>query len=485
MEKLPSGVPGLDVVLGGGLMPGTVLVIAGGPGTGKTTLGHQICYANATAEHHAVYYTTLSEPHSKLARNLKGFAFFDPEALESRIQHLHLGDLIRDDSPGRMEPLVDEVVKRAIAEKPSVIVIDSARALRDFADERELRMAFYDITSRLAHTDTALILIGEYTPQEMEGSVEFSLADGIIQLVYEPREPIDRRWLRVVKMRGTQHLEGKHTFRISAAGFKVFPRIETRAGDEAVAVSGRMSSGTPGLDAVMGGGIGCGEATMILGPPGVGKTILGLHFVTEGINRGEDCLYVTFQDTSEQLITMAKGFGWDLGRARDDGHLAIHHVPLDQLDLDVLTDGIRTELEKRTIRRVVIDSVAEMALAAREAERLPAYVRSLTGLVRAAGASLILTSETPTFGPSSEPVGRFTFLFHNVILLRYIERRSETGRALGVFKMRNSHHDKTLHEFFIDQNGLKVGKQLEDVTGVLGWSALRSSDTPDEAPTGR
>lgn len=485
MDKLPTGVPGLDVVIGGGLMPGTVLVIAGAPGTGKTTLAHQICYANATAEHHAVYYTTLSEPHSKLARNLESFEFFDADALESRIQHLHLGDLIRDDRPGRMKPLVDEVVERAITEKPSVMVIDSAKALRDFADERELRMAFYDITSRLSHTDTALILIGEYTPQEMEGNVEFSLADGIIQLVYEPREPIDRRWLRVVKMRGTQHLEGKHTFRIGAAGFKVFPRIETRDGDEAVAVSGRMSSGTPGLDALMGGGIGCGEATVVLGPSGVGKTILGLHFVTEGIKQGEDCLYVTFQDTSEQLITMAEEFGWELGRARDDGHLVVHHVPLGQLDLDVLTDGIRTELEKGTIRRVVIDSLAEMAMASREAERFPAYARSLTGLVRAAGASLMITSETATLGPGPEPVGGFTFLFHNVILLRYIERMSETGRALGVLKMRNSQHNKTVHEFFIDRTGLSVGKQLEDVTGVLGWSALRSSGSPEGASTPR
>jgi circadian clock protein KaiC len=223
MMRMTTGVAGLDVVLGGGLEPGSVTVLAGAPGAGKTILAQQMCFANATTEHKAVYYTTLSEPHSKLVRHLEQFDFFTPEALGPRVEYLHLGDLIRDDRPGRMEPLVDEVARKTMDEQPVVVVIDSAKALRDFTGDRELRMAFYDLTSRLAHTDAALLLIGEYTPAEMAADVEFALADTIIQLTYEPREPIDRRWLRVLKMRGTNHLEGKHTFRIGPGGFEVSP----------------------------------------------------------------------------------------------------------------------------------------------------------------------------------------------------------------------------------------------------------------------
>jgi circadian clock protein KaiC len=216
MKKIPTGVPGLDVVLGGGLDPGSATVLAGAPGTGKTTLAQQICFAAAAAGHRSVYYTTVSEPHSKLVRHLEAFGFFDPRALGPRVEHIHLGDFIRDDRPGRMEPMVEEIVRKTMDEQPAIVVIDSAKALRDFTGERELRMEFYDLTSRLAHTGAALLLIGEYTSKEMSRGVEFSLADGIIQLAYKPRQPIDRRWVRIRKMRGSRHLEGKHTFRIPA-----------------------------------------------------------------------------------------------------------------------------------------------------------------------------------------------------------------------------------------------------------------------------
>jgi circadian clock protein KaiC len=477
MKSLSTGVRGLDVVLGGGIEPGAVVVLAGVPGTGKTILAQQMCFANATEAHRAIFYTTLSEPHSKLVRHLESFAFFAPEALGPKVEYIHLGDLIRQDRSGRLEPMVSEVVRKAMDEEPALVVIDSAKAFRDFTSEHELRIALYDLTSRLAHSNAALILVGEFTPLEMEGSVEFSLADGIIQLAYEPREPIDRRWLRVVKMRGRHHLEGKHTFRIGSRGFELFPRIETLDPGRAEAVTGRIGSGVPALDELMGGGIGSGEATVVLGPSGVGKTIFGLRFVTEGLAEGERCLYVTFQDTADQLIKMAEGFGWDLDTAQGSGQLVVHHIPLGELDLDILTENIRSELAEGSVRRVVIDSLAEMVFAARESERFPAYARSLIGLIRSTGATLVITSETTTLGPSPEPVGGVTFLFHNVILLRYIELNSATGRALNIVKMRNSSHNKHVHEFDISDDGLRIGNVLEDVTGVLGWSALRASNS--------
>jgi circadian clock protein KaiC len=475
VTPLATGIPGLDMVLGGGLEPGSVVVLAGPPGTGKTILAQQICFATATPEHKAIYYTTLSEPHSKLVKHLEPFAFFEPKALGASVEHIHLGDLLRGEAD-RLEPVFSEVVRQALEDQPAVVVIDSAKLLRDFADATELREAFYDLTSRIAHTDAVLFLLGEWTPEEMGSGVEFSLADGIIQLAYEPREPVDRRWLRVVKMRGRPHLEGKHTFRINANGIEVFSRIETHAATITTRLGGRISSGTPGLDGLMGGGIWSGDTTVVVGPSGVGKTIFGLRFVAEGLDQGERCLYVTLQDTADELVDRAGTFGWDLGAALSSDQLVVAHVPVGDLDLDALATGVRQELAGAPIQRVVIDSLAEMVSASRESDRFPAYARSLAGIVRAAGASLLVTSETTTVGVTPEPWEGLMFLFHNVLLLRYIEFPSHIGRALNIIKMRNSRHDQGLYEFDIDEHGLTIGPAVQASSGTLGWSALRAVD---------
>jgi len=473
MERLRTGVPDLDLILGGGLEPGSLVILAGAPGTGKTILGQQICFANATPEHKALYYTTLSEPHSKLVRHLEPFDFFKPEALGKSVDFIHLGELVQESGKKGLVPVVSEVVRHCFETRPAVVVIDSAKALREFVSEQELRTALYGLASRVAHTEAVLLLVGEYTPREVEGGVEFSLADGIVQLAYEAHEPVDRRWLRVVKMRGGDHLVGKHSFRIGSGGFEVFPRLETLAPHGIIPADGRVPSGIPRLDDLMGDGMRAGQATVVLGPSGAGKTIFGLRFAAQGLEAGERCLYVSFQETADQLVKNAASFGWDLAKARESGQLVIHYVPVGELDLDTIAAAVRRELTKGAVRRVVIDSLAELVFAAREADRFPAYSRSLVGWIRAAGASVVITSETTTLGPMTEPIGGLSFLFHNVILLRYLEIGSELRRALNIIKMRTSNHDKGVFEYVIDEHGLTVKDRLQEVTGVLGWSVLR------------
>ncbi len=167
MKRTTTGVAGLDLVLNGGLEPGAVVVVAGAPGTGKTILAQQMCFANGTAELKCVYYSTVSEPHTKLVRHLEQFSFFDPQALGTRVEYIHLGDFLRPARQQGMEPLVSEIVRKTLAEEPAIVVIDSAKMLREFADERELRAALYDLTGRISQTGTTLLLVGEYTPEEL------------------------------------------------------------------------------------------------------------------------------------------------------------------------------------------------------------------------------------------------------------------------------------------------------------------------------
>jgi circadian clock protein KaiC len=472
VTRISTGLADLDLVLGGGIEPGTVIVLTGEPGTGKTILAQQICFANATSEHGALYYTTLSESNSKLVAHLRQFTFFDQDVLGPGVEYIHLGGLLRENEEKNLGTAFAEIVRKTMDTKPSFVVIDSVRMLRSMVSESELRIALYDLTSRVAMSGAVLFLVGEYTEEEIGSGPEFALADGIIQMAYQPREPLDRRWLRVIKMRGGSHREGKHTFHITEHGLDVFPRIETLLPTEMPQFSGRITSGIAGLDELMGGGIRAGDSTLVMGPSGAGKTIFSLRFIAESLARGEDCLYITFQDTADQLVGMASDFGWDFEAARSRGHLQIAHVPMGTLDLDVLVSVIRHHLADGKVSRVVIDSLAEMVFAAREIERFPAYLRSLNGLIRSQGSSLLVTSETTTLGPIQEPLHGLMFLFHNVVQIRYVEQHSSVGRALNILKMRNSFHDTGIYLCTIAEHGLQIGGKLEGVSGVLGWSVL-------------
>ncbi len=476
VKRINTGVAGLDLVLDGGLQPGAVIVLAGAPGTGKTILANQVCFAVGTAEHKSVYYTTASEPHTKLIRHLEPFTFFDAGSLTSRVEQIHLGDFLRPDRRGGLKPLVSEIVRKTLEEEPAIVVLDSAAMLSDRADESELRGALYDLNATFAETDAVLLLVGEYTPQEVGNNIEFSLADGVIQLEYQVREPIDRRSLRVVKMRGGNQVPGKHTFQISAGGIRVFPRIETHSPAIVKQTYGRIRSGIPGLDELMPSGMRRGDATLVMGPSGVGKTTLAMGWIAQGLAEGQHCLYVTFQDTVDHLIDMGAAFGWDLAAARASGQLTIAHVSMGDLDLDVLANAVRSNLAEFPIARVAVDSLAELVLADREWSRFPAYMRALVGLVRAANVSFLATSETTASGITAQSLEGLMFLFDSVIDLRYIEEQSTLGRAINIVKLRSGAHKMTLNSFVISGEGLVVGDKLEGVSGRLGWSALRTQD---------
>jgi circadian clock protein KaiC len=264
----------------------------------------------------------------------------------------------------------------------------------------------------------------------------------------------------------------------------VFPRLEAIVAEETPpAAVGRVASGVPKLDELMGGGTPAGDATAVLGPSGCGKTVLALRFITQGLAEGERCLYASFQESAGALEMKAASFGWDLGEALASRQLVIHHVPQGELNLDTLAAVVRRELADGSARRIILDSLAELVVAVRETDRFPAYARSLIGFIRAAGASVLVTSETTALGPEAEPIGGLSFLFNNVLLLRYIEMESETRRALSILKMRDSDHAKGVYQFEIDAHGFQLMDKLEDLTGVLGWSALSTRAGDDRGAT--
>jgi circadian clock protein KaiC len=470
MERLSTGDSGLDQILGGGLPAGALLVLAGPPGSGKTILAQQICFANASAERKALYYTTWSEPHDKLMRHLEPFGFFDLEAIGDRIDFLHLAELVDGDESSGLERAAGEVLRQSMEAKPAVIVIDSSKALHDFVEADKFRKAIYDLASKVAYSNAVLILVGEYDPGEIRSQPEFAVADGILQLENEARGPVDRRWLRVLKLRGAEAAPGQHSFRISAAGFEVFPRLETTLPRQVPTQTTRASFGLETLDDAIGGGIPRGDSTLLIGPSGVGKTLLAISFLAAGLKQGERCLHVSLQETEAQVREKAATLGSDWS-GLDEEQLVVRHIPPVELDLDQVGALIRDELARGDVKRVVVDSLAELAFAARETERLPAYIWALGGFIRAAGGTTIFTNEMAALG--SGDMGGLSFLFNNVFFLRYVEIESALRRGLNVLKMRQSDHEKGLIGFTIDDEGITFGDRIEGLSGMLGWGALR------------
>lgn len=229
MRRLSTGIPQLDIIMGGGLPVGSLIVVAGAPGTGKTILAQQICFSNASSEHRAVYYSTISEPPDKFISHLEVFGLLRSKRPSGRRSNSSIsGTGCKRIREMGLAVMMDEIRRKCIEEHPRVVVVDSAKALRDYSGgDRSLRSKIYQLAGRLAYTDTTLIFVGEYSSDEIRSAPEFSLADGTLELVYASHEPMDRRWLRVRKLRSSKHLSGQHPLNTSGAGISVFVRAET------------------------------------------------------------------------------------------------------------------------------------------------------------------------------------------------------------------------------------------------------------------
>ena len=470
MIRTSSGIAELDLILGGGFAPGSCVVVAGAPGSGKTILAQQICFARASAEHPSIYYSTLSEPQSKLISHLEGLSFFDPSAIGAGVLYHHLAAVSDHTGDTPISVVSVEVARQALDRHAGVIVIDSSKALHQTNDEG-FRRAIYEIASRVAHTDAILVLVGEYDAEEMMTAPEFAVADVIILLSNEAAGLTDQRWLRVHKHRGSDYLAGRHAFMVGSQGIKIFPRPESIILPVPASPEHRLTTGTSGLDTLMNGGIPALSTSVLAGPSGAGKTILALQFVAAGLEQGEACVYVSFQESEERLRAKARHFGWEFGGPAARDRLVIVHVQPPEIGLDAVAARIWDAVASVGARRVVIDSISELERAGDD--RIAHYLWALVAGLLREGATVILTSESDSFfGPAFEITHGLSFIADNVVLLRYLELDSELRRALAGVKMRDSAPVKSLVEFEITGSGAVIKGKFAGISGVLSGAPV-------------
>ena len=472
ITRLPTGVPGLDEVLGGGLPEYSFTLVAGAPGTGKTTLAHQLLFSLASPERRALYFSVVGEPMLKILRYQQQMAYFDPARVGDSIRFLNLSDAVLTQG---LDQVLADIVRQVEETSPGLVVLDSFHNIAHLAAEREpggldVQVFVQRLALHLTGWQATTFLLGNYADQELRDNPVFTLADGVLWLSQVADHNSVVRKLQVVKMRGQEPMPGLHTVRLDQAGLQVFPRISIgREQAEQARPPGRAVTGVPGLDALVGGGLPTGDAVLVSGPSGTGKSVLTAQFIAAGVRQGEPGVIAVFEEHPQEYLRRAQRLGLDLEEMVRQGRLAVIYIrPLD-LSPDETLLAIRASVARVGARRVVIDSVSgfELALAPDFRQDFRESLYRLVGALTATGITVLMTMEI--MQTSSEL--RFSpyiisFLSDDIILLRHVEIAGQLRKSLAVIKMRNSDHSKELWLYDITEQGLIVCQSLRDARGT-------------------
>ena len=473
IQQLPTGVPGLDEILGGGLPEYSFNIIAGSPGCGKTTLAHQFVFASANAERPALYFTVLGEPAVKMLRYQQQYTFFDQAKLDAAIRFVNLSHVVLERDLGAV---LDEIVKQTEAHEARIVVVDSFRTVVRGAQARESEIELQGFVQRLALHLTSLqatsFLVGEYLETEIRDNPVFTVADGLFWLYQSTERNSIVRKIQIMKMRGQESVPGLHTFRITRHGIQSFPRTFGLAAESGhIKGQRRVSTGISKLDTIMGGGILEGAHLLLAGPSGSGKTAFGSHFIAEGLRRREPAVVAVFEEIPAEYVWRASKFNLDLETAQNDGTLKIIYIrPLD-LSVDEMVYELISAVRQIEAKRVVLDSITgfELALAPEFRYEFRESLYRMIGALSRMGVTVLSTVEVEdSFTEMGLSNFAVSFLADDIVRLRFVSINGQLRKMLVVVKMRGSEHSIDMWEFKITGEGVAIGEPLR------GYRALTS-----------
>jgi circadian clock protein KaiC len=462
MDRISSGNDVLDSILDGGFPTNSINIIMGLPGTGKTILAEKIVFSNASTERPALYIATVSEPLDKMLRYLQEFDYFEPGVVGDAVIYEDMSEVLRTKNLGAF---MTEVVNLVKEHNPSFLVIDSFKALHAFTTSSgEYRSFVSELMSTLSSLAITSFLVGEYTSDEIAEKPEFAIADGIIELVLQKVGVKDVRYLRVVKERGSQFRNGEHAFKITRSGLSVFQRVVTPV--DAVAyelVNKRDKTGVVVFDEMVADGFWQGASTIVFGPPGSGKTLLGLHFIFKGIEMGHKGLIATMEENPTQLLRIISGFGWDMQKAIDDGMLEVYYVSPVDIYIDEFVSTISEMAVKSGAERVMIDSLSDLVSSEPDIRRFRDFIYALVQTMSTKGISTYMTHEmNDLFATSVTTEFGISHMSDNIVLIHYVRQDSEIKRAISIVKTRASKHDPRIRQFEITSEGFRIGAVFAD-----------------------
>lgn len=484
-SKARTGVAGLDDILGGGLTRGRVFLLEGSPGTGKTTVALQFLIDGALNGENGLY-ITLSETAEELqetaashgwtlGEHIEVMELVPPESLLDADQQqslLYSSDL----ELGETTKLMFGAIERC---SPSRIVIDSLSEIRLLSQSslryRRQILAFKHYFARYGAT---VLLLDDLTTEATDKTVH-SVAHGVIHLeMVAPVYGAERRRVSLTKYRGQALRGGYHDFTIATGGMQVFPRLVAAHHGHGFERR-RLASGIAELDQLLGGGVTVGSSTLILGPAGTGKSLLGVQFALSEIERGEPAAIFIFDEEMAFLLSRTRAMGLDLHSLCASGKLFIEQIDAAAMSPGEFALKVRTLVDSHGVRSVVIDSLNGYQLAMPDDQALFLHVHELLQYLNRQGATTFLTvAQHGLVGFMQTPVD-ITYLADTVILMRYFEAEGRVRRAISIIKNRGGAHEDTIREFRIGSGGISLGPALHDFQGVLSGTPVYIGD---EAP---
>jgi circadian clock protein KaiC len=460
-------VPGLDTILGGGLLKGDTYLIVGNAGSGKTTLGNHLAFAHAAAGGTAIIATFLAESHDRMLAHLQGLAFADPALVARRV---HYVNLLSQLEAGGVDTALDTLVQTVRTQAATLLVIDNVGETLPAGSDHEIGPFMHRLQMRSALLGCTTVLLSADT-SGISGH-----ADGVIHLTHELSAGREVRSLRVAKLRGSYSLHGWHRFVIDDEGVVIYPRLESALSNARPAplrTTERVPFGVPSLDAMLSGGPIGGSSMLLLGTPGGGKTVLGLQFLAEGARRGEPGLIASFQETAPDLAATGDQLGMQLGL-----HIASEMVRvLWQAPLDLAPDawawGLLAAVEKHRPKRLVVDAFTDILSLFADSGRDVRFAHALVNELRRRGVTTIFNLEIDSYVGQdlAAPIPNVSAMMDAGVLVRSVELDSRLRRLISVLKIRQSGFDSAIREFVIDEEGIVVGDPLP-ASGLLTGDAI-------------
>jgi len=487
--RVPSGVPGFDVLLGGGFPAGRMYLLEGRPGTGKTTFALHFCCA-AAADDERVLYVTLSQRREELRAiadshgwDLEGVDVLDVESggldLHASDHTLfHAGDVDLVD-------LMDTVMEAVDKVRPTRLVLDSAAELRLLSgDPLRSRRRFLALKHALGQRGVTTLLLDDYSSSDGDSAV-YSIMHGVVRLERDaPQYGQVYRRLQIPKIRGVDHPTGYHDFRIAPGGLRVYPSLTMRLRDEGTderTTNGAAGKSRPsrvgGLDAMMGDGLDPGSSCVVVGVSGTGKSSLAASYAVAAAEAGDRAAIYTFDERKRTLLDRMEGLGFDL-RGMGDA-LQVQELSASIMTTGRFIDRVHRDVEAG-VRVVVIDSLTGFTHACPGADRAASQLHDLLAYLGGRGVVTILTvPEHGILGDTTTPQVDISYVADTVLLLQHFEARGEIRKAVAVVKRRRGGHDRRVREFTMSDDGMVVGDPITDYQGVL--TGLASSVDPGES----